>query len=242
MIAGREFGSLTGGGAPASAEMTNLARKERMRQIALEKIDLNKDPYFMRNHLGSYECRLCLTLHRDEGSYLAHTQGKRHQENLARRAAKEAIERGISQTDGLAPATHTSSSSSAKPFRRSVKIGKPGYRVSRQVDSETGQVSFIFDIHYPDIDPNVIPRYRFMSAFEQKIEVPDRNYQYLIFAADPYDNIAFKIPSAEVIRDVSEDARGRMIVKWEPERKSYYFQVTFKDVPTPKTSQPAPPK
>jgi len=61
-----------------------------------------------------------------------------------------------------------------------------------------------------------------MSAFEQKIEVPDRNYQYLIFAADPYDNIAFKIPSAEVIRDVSEDARGRMIVKWEPERKSYY--------------------
>ncbi len=43
----------------------------------------------MRNHLGSYECKLCLTLHNNEGSYLAHTQGKKHQANLARRAAKE---------------------------------------------------------------------------------------------------------------------------------------------------------
>lgn len=42
----------------------------------------------MRNHLGSYECKLCLTLHNNEGSYLAHTQGKKHQTNLAKRAAK----------------------------------------------------------------------------------------------------------------------------------------------------------
>lgn len=41
-----------------------------------------QDPYFMRNHLGSYECKLCLTLHTNEGSYLAHTQGKKHQDNL----------------------------------------------------------------------------------------------------------------------------------------------------------------
>ena len=46
----------------------------------------------MRNHLGSYECKLCLTLHNNEGSYLAHTQGKKHQANLARRAAKEKSE------------------------------------------------------------------------------------------------------------------------------------------------------
>ena len=35
----------------------------------------------MRNHRGTIECKLCLTLH---------TQGKKHQSNLARRAAKEA--------------------------------------------------------------------------------------------------------------------------------------------------------
>ena len=55
----------------------------------------------MRNHLGTYECKLCLTLHNTEvaiyimiwcipscqdmffqGSYLVHTQGKKHQSNL----------------------------------------------------------------------------------------------------------------------------------------------------------------
>lgn len=44
----------------------------------------------MPNHLGTYECKLCLTLHPTEASYLAHTQGKRHQENLARRGARPA--------------------------------------------------------------------------------------------------------------------------------------------------------
>src|ERR1700722_9845038 len=74
----------------ASMEQSNVDRRERLRQLALETIDLAKDPYFMKNHLGSYECKLCLTLHNNEGSYLAHTQGKKHQANLARRAAKEA--------------------------------------------------------------------------------------------------------------------------------------------------------
>ena len=51
-----------------------IDRRERLRRLALETIDLTKDPYFMRNHLGQYECRLCLTLHNNEGNYLAHTQ------------------------------------------------------------------------------------------------------------------------------------------------------------------------
>jgi len=85
-------GGKTGGGGVASWSESNRDRRERLRQLALETIDLNKDPYFMKNHLGSYECKLCLTLHNNEGSYLAHTQGKKHQANLARRAAKEAKE------------------------------------------------------------------------------------------------------------------------------------------------------
>ena len=54
--------------------MQAIDRRERLRRLALETIDLTKDPYFMRNHLGQYECRLCLTLHNNEGNYLAHTQ------------------------------------------------------------------------------------------------------------------------------------------------------------------------
>lgn len=29
-----------------------IDRRERLRRLALETIDLAKDPYFMRNHLG----------------------------------------------------------------------------------------------------------------------------------------------------------------------------------------------
>jgi len=39
----------------------------------------------------------------------------------------------------------------------------------------------------------MIPRYRFMSAFEQKIEAPNKDYQYLIFSAEPYENVSFKV-------------------------------------------------
>ena len=58
----------------APLHLQAIDRRERLRRLALETIDLTKDPYFMRNHLGQYECRLCLTLHNNEGNYLAHTQ------------------------------------------------------------------------------------------------------------------------------------------------------------------------
>ena len=82
-------GSKPGSGGMASRSETNAARKDRLRKLAMEVIDLSNDPYLLKNHLGTYECRLCLTLHSNEGSYLAHTQGKKHLTNLQRRAAKE---------------------------------------------------------------------------------------------------------------------------------------------------------
>jgi hypothetical protein len=32
--------------------LQNIDRRERLRRLALETIDLAKDPYYMRNHLG----------------------------------------------------------------------------------------------------------------------------------------------------------------------------------------------
>lgn len=43
----------------------------------------------------------------------------------------------------------------------------------------------------------MIPRHRFMSAYEQKIEPPDRKWQYLLFAAEPYETISFKVSTAK---------------------------------------------
>ena len=157
-----------------------------MRKLALETIDLAKvcvaslrnaglltppqDPYILRNHLGSLECRLCLTLHTNEGSYLAHTQGKKHQTNLARRAARDLKETQLM----IAP---TQQNVHKKVF---LKIGRPGYRVTKVRDRDTGKEGMMVQVHLPQIKPGVIPRRRFMSAWEQKREPPNKAYQYLI--------------------------------------------------------------
>lgn len=135
-----------------------------------------KDPYILRNHLGSLECRLCLTLHTNEGSYLAHTQGKKHQTNLARRAARDMKETQLM----VAP---TASNIQRKVF---LKIGRPGYRVTKVRDRDTGKEGMMVQVHLPQIKPGVIPRRRFMSAWEQKREPPNKAYQYLIVSTkDP---------------------------------------------------------
>ncbi|KAK2086950.1 Splicing factor 3A subunit 2 [Saguinus oedipus] len=247
-------GGKTGSGGVASSSESNRDRRERLRQLALETIDINKvggclgwavqpgaqtmqaggrmlplppssrsshpatpnsrpsgseprvemDPYFMKNHLGSYECKLCLTLHNNEGSYLAHTQGKKHQTNLARRAAKEAKE---------APAQPAPEKVKVE-VKKFVKIGRPGYKVTKQRDSEMGQQSLLFQIDYPEIAEGIMPRHRFMSAYEQRIEPPDRRWQYLLMAAEPYETIAFKVPSREI-----DKAEGKFWTHWNRETK-----------------------
>ena len=39
------------------------------------------------------------------------------------------------------------------------------------------------------------PRHRFMSAYEQRQEPADKNYQYILVAAAPYETVAFKVPN-----------------------------------------------
>ena len=151
----------------ASNQQEAIERRERLRKLALETIDLQKDPYFMRNHLGQYECKLCLTLHPNEGNYLAHTQGKRHQQNLARRQAKDAAQAAIQP----APAVPVG------PKKRGIKIGRPGYKVVKQFDPERQQRSLLFEIQYPEIEEGLQPRHRFMSAYEQRMEAPDKDWQ-----------------------------------------------------------------
>lgn len=50
-----------------------------------------------------------------------------------------------------------------------------------------------YQIDYPEIAEGIGPRHRFMSAYEQRIEPPDRRWQYLLLAAEPYETIAFKV-------------------------------------------------
>ena len=76
-----------------------------------------------------------------------------------------------------------------------LKIGRPGYRVTKVRDRDTGKEGMMVQVHLPQIKGDVVPRRRFMSAWEQKREPPNKNYQYLIVStfcwsgakADPRD-------------------------------------------------------
>lgn len=63
-----------------------------------------------------------------------------------------------------------------------------------------------------------------MSAYEQKIEPPDRKWQYLLFAAEPYETIAFKVPSREV-----EKTDNKFWTYWNKDTKQFFLQFAFKN-------------
>ncbi|ERS95200.1 splicing factor 3A subunit 2 [Sporothrix schenckii 1099-18] len=222
-------GSKFGGGGVASHSATNADRRERLRKLALESIDLDRDPYFFRNHLGSFECRLCLTVHQNDGSYLAHTQGKKHQTNLARRAAKEqrdGLRRDIDPATGL-PMGVAGAGFGALGFGGTekaavVRIGRPGYKIVKVRDPATRQVGLLFQLQYPDIGADVTPRWQVTSAFSQRVETPDRQFQYLLVAADPYETCGFKIPARELDRRA-----GRTFDYWDRDAREYWVQVMF---------------
>jgi splicing factor 3A subunit 2 len=213
-------GSKFGGGGVSSSQHAERERKERLRQLALESIDLAKDPYLMKNHLGSYECKLCLTLHTNEANYLAHTQGKKHQAGLARRAHMEKLRQ--EQQTGTMPLPQLSR---AKQAVRKVRIGRPAYQVFKSRDPETEQRCLTFELQYPEIEADIQPRHRFMSAFEQRIDSPpDRRYQYLLIAADPYETVAFKIPNEPI-----DKGEGRFVTHWDTESKTFTLTLYFVD-------------
>lgn len=67
-----------------------------------------------------------------------------------------------------------------------LKIGRPGYRVTKVRDRESGKEGMMVQIHLPQVKAGVEPRRRFMSAWEQRREPPNKSYQYLIVRVNPY--------------------------------------------------------
>jgi splicing factor 3A subunit 2 len=221
-----KFGK-TGGGGQATHQQESIDRRERLRKLALETIDLKKDPYYFRNHVGKVECKLCFTVHPNEGNYLAHTQAKKHQLGLAKRVLVDARERAaLEERNALANGGGLSSSSSSSKVQF-ISIGRPAYKLIKQTDVETKQRGLIISIEYPQIDEGIQPRHRFMTSFEQRVQPPDKNYQYLIFAAQPYETIAFKIPSLQV-----ERTSDKLIQSWDRTTRVFTLQMWFKSSST----------
>jgi splicing factor 3A subunit 2 len=136
---------------------------------------------------------------------------------MAKRAAMEAAEKE------MAPAPQK-----RVAIRKTVKIGRPGYRVTKQFNPEDGTKSLLFQIEYPEISDGEKPRHRFMSAIEQRKETTDWRYQYLLFAAEPYETICFKIPNMEVDNSKKD---VHLFRHWDQDGKVYSLQIPFKSTP-----------
>jgi hypothetical protein len=96
-----------------------------------------------------------------------------------------------------------------------LKIGRPGYRVTKVRDRDTGKEGMMVQVHLPQIKPDVIPRRRFMSAWEQKREPPNKNYQYLIVREHSSRSthssyIFFRLPLSLTKPSLSEFPHGRL--------------------------------
>ncbi len=94
--------------------------------------------------------------------------------------------------------------------------------MTKSRDLLTKQRSIAFEIDYPEAEEGFQPRHRFMSAFEQKVEQPDKNYQYILFACDPYEVIAFKIPNCPI-----DKREGRFFTNWDKTDKKFVLQLFF---------------
>ena len=109
------------------------------------------------------------------------------------------------------------------PKKNVIKIGRPGYRITKVRDPITRQNGLLFQFQFPDITPGTIPRVRFMSAYEQKIEEPDPNYQYFIVAGEPYETVAVKLQAREVDR-----REGKFWTWFDDDNKEFWCQLLFK--------------
>ncbi|KAK6455545.1 uncharacterized protein RJT20DRAFT_128817 [Scheffersomyces xylosifermentans] len=241
--------SKKGAGGVAGAEETNVHTRQRIKELlATQVLDLDNDPYVFRNHLGLLECRLCLTTHVSESSYISHLGGKKHRLSLEKRRAldeKYNNSRQLNQKiNSIVSITNTQKRSWAK-------IGKPAYKLTKIRDPETLQMGLLIDVKYPKITTEE-PIFRIMSYYElssknQNVAVSfiDRenggetgtesndpnNAQYLVITAEPYENICFIIPNDKEIDKPLE--AGEMSKSywwfWDNDAKEFFLQFLYKE-------------
>jgi splicing factor 3A subunit 2 len=94
--------------------------------------------------------------------------------------------------------------------------------VVKQRDPETGARSLLFQLHYPQISSVVQPRHRLVSTFEQSVEARNDKVQYLLFAAEPYETVAFAIPNQPI-----ERSTDKFFTHWDEATNMFYLQLFF---------------
>lgn len=244
--------SKKGAGGIASAEDQNVHSKKRVQELlATHILDIDNDPYVFRNHLGILECRLCLTTHNNESSYISHLGGRKHHLNLERRRI---LDEKLRQQQELQQKVQDQVSISNVEKRHWKRIGRPEYKVVKLRDPKTHQLGILITVKCPNITVDE-PFFRLMSYFELTSKnqnlgvkyIQDRNQdegddedygedsepsdvQYLVISAEPYDNIAIIIPNKHEIDKPQEE--GKMSETywwfWDNDTKEFFLQLMYK--------------
>lgn len=197
-----------------NSQLERIHRANRLNELKLQDRDLSEDQNLFRNQYGLLECKLCCTHHRTEASYIAHTYGKQHQRNLERRKVV------LARKEAMMGGSRVGPQPTAPPAaRRLPKIGDPAFSIYK-TRNESGSLTILFELRYDQIRKSTRPRYRIMSAFEQRRDPPDPRYQYVLFAAQPYNTVAFKVPNLPVIESMT-------IEDWRQAERTYTFQITL---------------
>lgn len=227
--------SKKGAGGIADRSEANIHTKRRIKELlTTQALDLEKDPYVFRNQLGLLECRLCLTTHTNEASYISHLGGRKHGLNLERRRLLDEKQNPTKEKKGL--------SMTDVEKRRWNKIGRPDYTIKKVRDPESLRMGFLVQVQLPKITVDE-PFYRFMSFYEllQKNQDASKTYlrnnknandededldpskwQYLVISAEPYDNIVITLPAN---RQVPDEEGQFLWWYWDEDSKEYFLQV-----------------
>ncbi|EGW32447.1 uncharacterized protein SPAPADRAFT_61515 [Spathaspora passalidarum NRRL Y-27907] len=233
--------SKKGAGAIASSEEENVHRKKRIQELlATHILDLDNDPYVFRNHLGFLECKLCLTTHVSESSYISHLGGQKHRLNLERRRILDEKQNKtqVSQVGDIVSISNIEK-------RKWKKIGKPEFKVTKIRHPETLQLGLLVNIKYPKITVTE-PFFRIMSYYEltsknqvmssefirklDEDEDPDEaaeSCQYLVVSGEPYENIAIAIPDKEIDKP-NDGMNEKYWWFWDNDIKEFYLQFMYK--------------
>ncbi|EGV61836.1 CWF complex protein sap62 [Yamadazyma tenuis] len=239
--------SKKGAGGVADAENANVHRKHRVRDLLTTSLlNLDSDPYVFRNHLGLLECKLCLTTHNNEASYLSHVGGKKHQLNLEKRRLLD--EKGSRFSTPVGGGV----SISTTPKRKWDKIGTPHFKVTKIRDPDTHRMGMLVHVTYSRATAE--PLFRFQNYYELSaknqnvavsyhdkqakdtqvahtpadVRTATAQSQYLVVSCEPYENICVVIPGTSPIINPSTDTKtDEFWWHWDRDVGEFYLQFLY---------------
>lgn len=228
--------SKKGAGGVADRQEANIHTRRRIQElISSQVLDLENDPYVFRNHLGMLECRLCLTTHTNEASYISHLGGRKHTMNLQKRRMLD--ERSKGGNNGVKGGVLVTTVEK----RRWKPIGVPEFSVKKIRHPELLRRGVLVQIRFPKAV--VEPVFRVMSFYElspQK-QTPLRgflgtdeeenieNSHCLVVSAEPYTNIALALPPGEIDAPKAPETMSELYWwLWDTDSREFFVQVLMK--------------